>query len=139
MKTPLRVIAISFLAIASLFAFGSAAGARSEKVVYFDPAYQQSVKPGRIFLSANAGPYLKKLKWTGWGTNKTVGRGRFISDCASCGEYENRAVTITLRKVIYCKAVDVHTYKFGKIHVKDSRRKRVSRFDFGTCPGPEYA
>lgn len=138
MKTRPRIALISILAASTIFAFGSTAGARSNKVVYFDPAYQQSVKPSRIFLTADSGPYLKKLKWKGWGTNKAVGRGRFISDCASCGDYENRAVTITFRKVIYCKAVDVNTYKFGKIHIKDPRRNRTSRFDFGSCPSAEF-
>lgn len=134
MKILARTTAISLLAFATLVSFGAIAEARSStKVVYLDPAYQQSVKPSTIFLTANSGPYLKKLKWTGWGTHKAVGRGRFISDCASCGEYENRKVTITFRKPIYCKAIKVRIYKFGKIHVKDSRRNRTTSFN-GSCP-----
>jgi len=135
MKNLARTSFVALVAISSLFAFGATAGADApKKVVYFDYNYQESVKPGSIYLTANSGPYLKKLKWTGWGTNKSIGRGRFISDCASCGEYENKPVTVYFRKLIKCKyAPNLAIYRYGLIHVKDPTRKRTLRWN-GSCP-----
>ena len=137
MKKLIRSSAVLALAVGSMFSLSTVAdaGAQSgKKVVYFDYHYQPSVKPTSIFLTANSGPYLTKLKWTGWGTEKAVGRGRFIADCASCGPKENRRVRFTFHKKVTCKyAPNVQIYRYGKIHVIDKSRKRVSSWN-GNCP-----
>ena len=104
-----------------------------KKVVYFDYNYEPYFKPDRIFLTANSGPYLKNLKWKGWGTSKAVARGRFISDCASCFK-EKRAVTVYFRKLVTCKyAPNYRMYRYGKFHIRDRTEKRVTKWN-GNCP-----
>jgi hypothetical protein len=134
MKKTFRILAVVTLAVASLVSFGAMADAgKPEKTVYLDYNYQPSVKPKEIFLTADAGPYVKKIHWTNWGSNKTVGRGRFISDCASCGVKENRPAVFTLKNLTTCKGRGYKTYSFQKLHVIDKSRKRVETFP-GTCP-----
>jgi hypothetical protein len=135
MKKLTRTSVVMFLAAFLLLSVGATAEAFSAKrVVYFDYNYTPSVKPSEIFLTANSGPYLKKIKWTGWGTNKAIGRGRFIADCASCGEFENKPVTIYFRKLVKCKyAPNVRIYRYGKFHIKDPSRNRTSPWN-GNCP-----
>ena len=137
MKKLARSCAFILLATISVFSFGTAADAGShsgKKVVYFDYNYTPHFKPSHIFLTANSGPYLKKLRWQGWGTSKSVGRGRFISDCASCGDYENRAVTVTFHKLVTCRyAPNVQIYRYSLIHVKQSTRRRTLQWN-GNCP-----
>jgi len=136
MKKLVSTSLVLALAIATMFSFGSIAdaGAKHKKVVYLDYNYQVFYKPSEIFLQANSGPYLKNIKWTGWGKSKSVGRGRFIADCASCFPKENRAVTITFHKLINCKyAPNIRIYRYGLIHVKDKTRKRTLKWN-GQCP-----
>jgi hypothetical protein len=124
------------VAVASVLGMGTVADAgKQKKVVYLDYNYQPFVKPGKIFLQANSGPYLRKLKWTGWGTNKAIGRGQYVYDCASCIPNEKKPVKVTFRKLINCKhAPNIQIYRYGMIHVidpKDNDRKR--RWN-GSCP-----
>jgi hypothetical protein len=137
------------LALLALVAFGgsaSPAGAGSDtyrkaefrKTVFFDMYYQQHVKPRRIFTTANAGPYFKKLKWKNWGKNRTTARGRFISDCASCGEKENKPARIIMRKKIPCKRLGVNTYRIIRLNVIDPDRPNRWIIWRGSCPPPGY-
>ena len=68
------------------------------------------VQPGRWFFSANSGPYLRDLVWTGWGTPTATATGTYISDCASCGPHEKYAVTVTADQPVDCPAVGAQTY-----------------------------
>jgi len=142
MKSLRNAIVLALLAVLALTGLGSPAGADQQpygkaeykKTVFFDMYYQGEVKPRRIFTTANSGPYFKKLRWKNWGDNRTVGRGRFISDCASCGEKENKAARITMRKLIPCPKLKVNTYKFITLKVFDRERpNRVVKWP-GDCP-----
>ena len=97
MKKPLGIVLVALMAILVAASFTAPAGAKNQfrKTALFNLTYTPKIKPSRVFLSASSGPYLKKIKWSGWGTNKTVGRGRFISDCASCGAKENKRMKLT--------------------------------------------
>jgi len=136
MKTFLRLFVISLLALVSLASIGATANADKQfkKTVFFDMYYQGQVKPNRIFTTASSGPYFKKLKWSNWGDNRTIARGRFISDCASCGEKENKPARITMRKLIPCPDQKVMTYKYIKLKVVDpDDSHRVLNWP-GACP-----
>lgn len=148
MKSLRNAVVLALLAIVALGAIGSPAGAGEQsqsprkaeykKAVFFDMYYGENVRPRRIFTTANSGPYFKKLRWKNWGENRTVGRGRFISDCASCGEKENKPAVITMRKLIPCKRQKVMTYKFIKLKVVDPERpNRVVKWT-GACPPPSF-
>lgn len=134
MKNLFRLLTVTVLAALSFAAFSSPASAQKTygKTAIFNLTQETKVKPSRFFLTANSGPYLKKLKWSKWGTAKTVGRGRFISDCVSCGEKENKPVRMTLHELIPCPKYKVMTYKFAKIKVVDPERpNRVQKFRLG--------
>jgi len=134
MNRTLRFITVAVVTVASLVSFGAIADAgKPEKAVYLDLFYQPNVKPGRIFLTANSGPYIRQLHWKNWGTSKTVGRGRFISDCASCGPKENKPAVITMRGLKTCKAHNYRVYTHFKLHVIDPSKRRVLSFSSG-CP-----
>lgn len=120
----LSVFFVSFLALVAVGSFATPATAKNEfrKTALFNLTYEPKVKPNRVFLSANAGPYLKKIKWSGWGTNKTVGRGRFISDCSSCGIKENKPMKLTLYKIRPCPKYGVMAYRKGYLKIYDKKR-----------------
>lgn len=112
------------LALASLASLGATAGAGNhefKKTALFNLTAEPKVKPTRVFLTANSGPYLKKIKWSNWGSNRTVGRGRFIADCASCGPKENKAMTLTLSKLRPCPKFGVMAYKKGYLKINDPK------------------
>ena len=132
MKNLLRLAAVTFLATVSVASLGAVAdGGTPKKVAVFNLSETPKVKPSRIFLSADAGPYIKSISWSNWGKAKTVGRGRFISDCVSCGPKENKPAVITLWKLETCKSPKVRSYRFGKIRVVDPTRKRVAPLPLG--------
>lgn len=142
MKTFRNLLACLTIALLALGALGSPAGAAPKpykKTVYFDMFYQGKVKPSRIFTTANSGPYFKKLRWKDWGKNRTTAKGRFISDCASCGEKENKPARVTMRKLIKCPQQRVMTYKFIKLKVVDPEDpNRVLNWR-GSCPPADSA
>jgi len=121
------------VALAGAFSVPATAKAPHKKTALFNLTETPQVKPSRYFLTANAGPYVKKITWTGWATGKTVGRGRFISDCASCGEKENKPAKIVLWQRVYCPKYGVFTYKHGRLRVIDPERNRVTEIAV-ECP-----
>ena len=82
--------------------YGQPAGIRNVRTVLFSMYAHGYVKPKRVYLSANAGPWLKALQWKGWGTAKAVAHGTYISDCASCPPPKRRTVTLRLSKPVVC-------------------------------------
>jgi hypothetical protein len=139
MKSLRNLVVLVVLAIVALGAMGSPAGASGKqfkKTVFFDMYYEGQVKPNRIFTTANSGPYFKKLKWKDWGENRAVARGRFISDCASCGEKENKPARVYMRKLIPCPDQKVMTYEHVRLKVLDPQDpNRTLDWHFG-CPPP---
>ncbi|MBN8867594.1 MAG: hypothetical protein J0H98_08565 [Solirubrobacterales bacterium] len=133
--------AVFLLALAAtLFgAFSVTATAKApKKTAIFNLTETPQVKPARYFLTADAGPYVRQIKWSGWGKGKAVGRGRFISDCASCGEKENKPAKLVLWKKVYCPDFHVYSYKFGRLRVIDPTRNRVTPIAV-SCPSRDTA
>ena len=107
---------------------------RGKDVVHFDLFYTGTVAPKRIFFTANSGPYLRGMKWEGWGTKRTVGRGVYVSKCASCAPPKRRAAKVVLSKRRYCEAQDVYYYKRGILTRKPSEgQDRKARIGGGVC------
>lgn len=111
--------------------------AREAKTVFFDMYYNQKVEPPRIYMTANSGPWMKNLHWDGWGTETSVGRGAWISDCASCLGPDRRQVRITFSKRIFCRAEGVYTYhKASVVLSKPDEGYHNRKFTFwNRCPG----
>ena len=126
------VLLTLLVALAGAFSVPATAKA-PKKTALFNLTYTPQVKPTRYFLTANSGPYVKKIKWKNWGSNKTVGRGRFISDCASCGPKENKPAKLVLWKKVNCKEYGVYTYKYARLRVIDPTRNRVTEIPV-QCP-----
>lgn len=127
------ISSLVILAVASLSGPATAKSPPYRKTVIFNMYPTPEVKPGRYFLSANSGPYLRNLKWKGWGTGKATGKGRFISDCASCGPRENKPVRITFFKKKPCHKRKVMIYSVVKIKVIDRKRPNRVRTDPMPC------
>jgi hypothetical protein len=68
------------------------------------------VEPDRWFFYANAGPYLKDLVWSGWGTPTATATGTYISDCASCGPREEYPVTVRVDALARCPNFATQAY-----------------------------
>lgn len=84
-------------------------------VVLFNLTRTPEVEPGRYFLSADAGPYVDGITWSGWGTGQAVGTGTYVSDCASCGPKERKPATITLKTPAACAVYGTRAYKTGTL------------------------
>ncbi len=83
------ILLFSLLGLAVL-APGAAAApeasvAAAPKVVIFDLYPTPHVKPARVFFQADAGPYLDKLLWSGWGEATSTGTGVWTLDCSNGG------------------------------------------------------
>jgi hypothetical protein len=96
-------------AIARGGTLGCAADLASTAVI-FNMYPPPLVQPGRFFFTANSGPYLKDLVWTGWGTPTATATGTYVSDCASCGPPQTYAVTATVDRLANCPAVGAKYY-----------------------------
>jgi hypothetical protein len=108
----MRVIAV----LAGTAAFGLAAAAQAAApVAIYDYNGQREVKPATVFLTADAGPYVRKIKWSRWGSKRAVGHGQYVSTCASCAPPRHRAATITLTKLASCHKHGGSSYKVGTL------------------------
>jgi hypothetical protein len=68
------------------------------------------VEPDRWFFTANAGPYLKDLVWTGWGSPTATATGTYVSDCASCGPRQEYPVTVRVDGLRACPNFGAQAY-----------------------------
>lgn len=92
--------------------------------------------PGRVFFTANAGGFVKNLKWNGWGTRKTVGRGWFGTtwpcDAKPC--FKGSKARLIMRKPVIChpqfgnkRGKSVRVYRHTILHYReDGKRKRAN-------------
>lgn len=89
-------------------------------------------QPGRFFFTANSGPYVKDLAWTGWGQPTATATGTYVSDCASCGPRQEYAVTVTVDRLVDCPPYGAKVYnrlrfeRAGGPAPGDPRRRRIS-------------
>jgi hypothetical protein len=99
--------------------------------VLFNLYPSPAVEPVRYFFTANAGPYLDRLRWTGWGTDRATATAVFVSDCASCGPKVRKRTTVVLNRTITCAPWGIRTKAYtGYAIVYDTNRRPV-RQDIG--------
>jgi hypothetical protein len=79
----------------------------------FNLTEEPEFEPDRYFFSANAGPYVKDIKWSGWGRDTAEGKGTFINDCASCGAKEITPARLILKHLVACPTVGGLVYRVG--------------------------
>lgn len=104
--------------------------------VYVDIGGDLRVEPRRIFLTANAGQYLRKLAWSDWGSGKATASGKFISDCASCPPPAVRDATVTATRQVTCEDEHVKAYRRIVVRLSEpSEGSDVTKFRIpGGCP-----
>lgn len=123
MRIPVLIAALLALALTP-----GAAHAKPPAKVAFNLTEEPLVKPRTYFLSANAGPRIEQLRWTGWGRPTTRATGIYVSDCASCGPEERRPVIVTFSGTRPCPKAGTTAYRRGKMAiVNDDGSRRTSR------------
>ncbi|GAA1776956.1 hypothetical protein GCM10009795_023800 [Nocardioides hankookensis] len=104
--TSRRLAAVLLTALALAFSGLTVASAPATsappKTVLFNMYAHGTVAPKRIYLTADAGPWLKKLQWKNWGKARTSATGVYISNCASCAPPARRTATVWLSKPVVC-------------------------------------
>lgn len=139
-----RVALAAFTALAVLV---PSASAIRRRVVIFNLTPTPLVKPDRVFFQADAGPYLTMLKWSGWGTRRATGRGRWILDCShggpSCApgapslDYPARYV---LSQLVPCPRFGAagRSYRAGIVYIYEPGHTVTKRFpsDYDWCAKP---
>jgi hypothetical protein len=138
--TSRRIAAVLLTALALAFSGLTVASApatsAAPKTYYFTMTGTGQAHPEQIFLTADAGPYLTKLEWKGWGNARAVARGVYRSTCASCSPPKRRTATVRFSKLISCGG-DVQAYSKGVVTVSKPDRghhKRVFRIHMGCAP-----
>ncbi len=96
----------------------SAAPAEEARVVYYDLG-QARVEPRVINTAYSSAPSIRGISWKRWGTAKAVGRGVYVSDCASCPPPKRRAARVVLRGLVACEKDDTRTYRRAVVKVSE--------------------
>jgi hypothetical protein len=104
----------------------------ASSTVFFGTEPSPEVAPQRIFFQADAGPYIRDIRWTGWGTETATGHGRFVSDCASCGTPEHKPATIVMRGLVACPQFGAFVYRSGSFSRPYNGGRRVRPIPSGS-------
>ena len=85
--------------------------------------------PKEIDLTANSGPYIEKVSWAGWGTEKAVGTGTYVDNSGAPPPVPKYPATYTLTDLGPCPRLgsDVTSYRGGVISydLPDGTKKTV--------------
>ena len=139
MKARFNIRTVAALAVTLVAAFSlstatsPAAHHKADGPVYWlDLSGTSSIAPHRVFFTANAGGYLKKINWKNWGSKKTVGRGIFGST-GTCGpNFCSRTGPgrLVLRKPVKChpafgnkQGKTIRVYRHGTLYYPDLNNK----------------
>ena len=130
MRAPLLALALLLLAAVPAQA--------APRTVIFNLYPQALDQPGRVFFQANSGPFLRDLRWTGWGSEGAVGTGSWQLDCstggASCGtdtSITTYPARYTLTSLAPCPRFgpDARSYRRGVVEIDEPAGTRTQRFD----------
>jgi hypothetical protein len=140
MRTARRSVLILLTSIVGVAAAAPASGAEPRTVI-FDLFPSPLVKPDRVFFTADAGPYLKDLTWTDWGTDTATGTGTYELSCSNggpdCGDstaVTDYPATYTLTGLIPCPrfGAAATTYRTGTVVVDRPPSAGPKTFDFSS-------
>jgi hypothetical protein len=140
MRTLRRFVLVLLTTVVGLVAVAPAAHAQPRTVI-FDLYPSPLVTPQRVFFTADAGPYLKDLMWTGWGTDTATGTGTYELNCSnggpSCGNstaVTDYPATYTLTGLIPCPRFGAAgtTYRTGTVTVDRPASAGSKTFDFSS-------
>lgn len=92
------------------------AEARTQRTVYVNIGHPE-VKPERIFTAFSSSPYIDGVTWRRWGTDRAVGKGVYISDCASCSPPKRRTATVILTNLKPCPGKGFKAYRHAIVRV----------------------
>lgn len=93
--------------------------------------------PKSVFLTADSGPFIEKVSWAGWGTEKAVGTGTFVDNSGAPPPVPKYPATYTLTDLGPCPRLgsDMTSYRGGVISydLPDGTKKTIefpSDYDF---------
>ena len=97
-----------------------------------------SIEPSRVHRT-RTGPsgHAQGLEWTGWGTDRAVGRGVYLSDCRTCPAPTARGyATVLLRDLEPCVDAGTERYSSAVMVVESARDGSTARYRLpaGGCP-----
>lgn len=146
MQRQRRRALVALAAVAALVTAAPAADAQSRTVTFGLFPMAALVMPESIFFTADAGPYLKGLRWTGWGTATATATGTYELDCSNggpdCGTSSavtDYPATYTLTARAPCPRLGPATtiYRSGTVTVErpasDGPRKFAFSPDYDFC------
>jgi hypothetical protein len=136
LRRTLATLAVALTAAAPLAVPIAPATSGTPETLYFTMTGTGQEHPREIFLTANAGPYLKRLTWTDWGEDVATAEGIYRSDCASCAPPRRRTATVRFSEPISC-GDGVQAYSKGVVTVSRpdrGRHKRTFRIHMGCAP-----
>jgi hypothetical protein len=117
-----RILVAAALGVAVL---APGAAAAPPPPVVFGLTPQAQVEPTRVFLQADAGPYLRDLRWTGWGSPTATGTGTWELDCSAGGPSCGASTAITRHPGTYVLSDLAPCPRFGP-DGRSYRRGRVT-------------
>lgn len=108
-----------------------ASQARHKPVYWVDLMGSPSQHPRRVYFTANSGPYVKRITWTHWGRQRTVGHGIFGSTapCIPGDDCTPGPATMWLRDPVRC------TLAFGEHAGRTIRVYRHARIVYPDFEG----
>jgi len=143
-----RAVAAAVTVMVAALALTAAPGSATKfkNVYWLDVSGTSSMSPHRVFFQANAGPYVKKMNWKGWGSRKAVGRGAYRTSAPCNGEpCPKGPARLVLRKPVRCtpafgnkEGKSIRVYRRGTLYYPDSDGSRkVANVDgiagWGAC------
>ncbi len=114
------------IATTGLLSSADASSAGRKPVYWIDLAGTAAQHPSHVYFTADAGGYMKHVKWRHWGHHKTVGHGTFDTS-APCNPGQacpSGPATIVMRKPVKC------TPEFGSKKGKTVRVYRHARLTY---------
>ena len=78
--TAVKVAAMAATIVAGLLLAAPATSAKQSRtpIFWIDLSGTAEKHPGMVFFTANSGPQVRGIAWTGWGKNRSVGRGTYL-------------------------------------------------------------
>lgn len=146
-----RLLAVVVTVVAAIATIGpvegaDAAASTDEPVFWISLGGTASQHPRSVYFTANSGGYMKKVRWTHWGTSRTVGKGTF-GTTAPCGDpmpaCPDGPGRLVLTKPVTCtpffgdkEGETVLVYKVAKLTYPDGeggRKHARVEAGWGTC------
>jgi hypothetical protein len=107
----------------------SAETSASKPYGFFNLFDDPLIKPKTVSLTANSGPYLEEVRWSGWGKKTSKATAIFVDNHGNApGAAERRPALITVSRPKYCAKHKVYAYRtvYFQIVANDGSKKKYN-------------